>query len=285
MISQRFTIGPEIATQLPLLSENFAVPETPPTSLKELLDIIADRGDKNLAMLRTTGVRLSEFLDQAIGEVSIEVLVDVRSPFSDYLRKRRYADNSIRTYRQNTQRLVRWAEQLGWVSGKQSVEEAWRPFLDALAGNPRAYTTIIFHAIQNRRLPSEFSVSDLESWGASMLRAGRQYRTVRNGKWSFRKALAGACLNSLLPNLQPAPYQTAYRVPASELPEPLRSEVKELLTWKQARFAIGRPQSARLRPVSAKLLESNICRLFGFARNIGEFSEAPSLRTCPKTER
>ena len=59
MLSQRFAIGTEIATQLPLPSENFAVPEAPPTTLKELLDIIAARGDKNLAMLRTTAVRLS----------------------------------------------------------------------------------------------------------------------------------------------------------------------------------------------------------------------------------
>ena len=99
MISQRFTIGTQIATKLPQSSENFACQDTPPTTLKELLDIIAARGDKNLPMLRTTAVRLSEFLDKAIREVPLEVLVDVRSPFSDYLRQRRYADNSIRTYR------------------------------------------------------------------------------------------------------------------------------------------------------------------------------------------
>ena len=153
MISQRFAIGTAIAKQLPLPSENCAVPGTPPTTLKKLLDIIAARGDENLAMLRTTAVRLSEFMDKPTAELSIDVLVDVRSRFSDYLKQRHYKANSIRTYRQNTQRLVRWAEHLGWVSGKQSVEDSWKPFLDALAGNPRAYTCIIFHAIQNRRPP------------------------------------------------------------------------------------------------------------------------------------
>jgi hypothetical protein len=145
MISQRFAIGTAIAKQLPLPSENCAVPGTPPTTLKKLLDIIAARGDENLAMLRTTAVRLSEFMDKSIGELSIDALVDVRSPFSDYLKQRRYKANTVRTYRQNTRRLVRWAVQLGWVSSKQSVEEAWKPLLDALAGNPRAYTCIIFH--------------------------------------------------------------------------------------------------------------------------------------------
>jgi hypothetical protein len=279
MFAQRFAIGTKIAVQRPLPSENFAGPGTPPTTLKELLDIIAARGDKNLAMLRTTAVRLSEFMDKSIGDLSIDVLVDVRSSFSNYLKQRRYKPNSIRAYRQNTQRLVHWAEQLGWASGKQSVEQAWVPLLDALAGNPRAYTAVIFHAIQNRRLPSEFSVSDLDDWGESMLKAGRQYRTVRTGKWSFRKAIANASLNRFLPKLEPAPRQSAYRVPAADLPEPLRSEVRELLVWKQARFAKGRPQRTRHRPASAKRLEGNICRLFGFARNIGNFSDVTSLKS------
>jgi hypothetical protein len=173
--------------------------------------------------------------------------------------------------------LIRWAKQLGWVSSKQSVEESWKPLLDALAGNPRAYTCIIFHAIQNRRPPSEFSERDLEEWSESMLRAGRQYRTVRSGKWNFRKAIAKAALEDLLPKLKPAPRKSAYRASEDELPEPLRSEVRELLVWKQARFAKGRPQWTRHRPTTAKLLESNICRLFGFARDIGRFNNVTSL--------
>ena len=277
MIAQRFVIGTENAVEVPILSQNFATPVTPPTTLKELLDIIVARGDANLAMLRTTAVRLSEFMEKPFEDLSIDVLVDVRSQFSDYLKQRRYATNSIRTYRQNTQRLVRWAEQLGWVSGKQSVEAAWKPFLDALAGNPRGYSCIIYHAIQCGRFPSEFSVEDLNDWGESMLRAGRQYRTVLNGKWNFRKALLSAGLATLLPKLEAAARITAYGVRTADLPEPLGSDVNELLAWKQARFAKGRPQWTRHRPVSAKLLENVISRLFGFAKNIGKYSDVTSL--------
>lgn len=277
MLAQRFPIGTQNALEVPALSQNFVTPTKPPATLKELLDIIVARGDKNLAMLRTTVVRLSEFMDKASSELAIDVLVDVRSRFSDYLKERRYAYNSIRTYRQNTQRLVRWAEQLGWVSGKQSVEEAWKPFLQALAGNPRAYTCIIFHAIQNCRMPAEFSVADLDGWGETMLRAGRQYRTVRQGKWHFRRALSATGLDVLLPKLVAASRMPAYGIRSAEFPEPLCSQVKELLIWKQAKFAKGRPQWTRHRPVSAKLLEDVICRLFGFAKNIGDYCDATSL--------
>ena len=279
MRAQRFAIGTEIACPLPNTSENFTQPSTPPSTVQELLDIIVTHGDKNLPMLRTTSVRLSEFLDTPVTELTIDVLVDVRSKFSDYLSQRRYKQNSIRTYRQNTQRLIRWAEQLGWVSNKASVEAAWRPFLDALAGNPRAYTTVIYHAIRNRRFPSEFTSADIDDWGETMLQAGRQYRSVRQGKWNFRKALADAGLDCLLPKLKPAPKKSAYRVPVNELPEPLASELKEILRWKQAKFAKGRPQWYRLRAISARILESNLCRLFGFAKNIAGFVGVTSMET------
>lgn len=121
----------------------------------------------------------------------------------------------------------------------------------------------------------EFSARDLDEWGQEMLAVGRQYRTVRQGKWNFRRAIAKAGL--VLPSLTPGNYRTSYRVRTQELPEPLRSEVTQLLVWKQARFAKGRPQRNRLRPVSAKLLESNICRLYGFATTIGGFQRVCDL--------
>ena len=57
--------------------------------MQELLDIIVTHGNKNLPMLRTTSHRLSEFLDTPVTELTIDVLVDVRSKFSDYLSQRR----------------------------------------------------------------------------------------------------------------------------------------------------------------------------------------------------
>jgi hypothetical protein len=230
-------------------------------------------------MLRTTAVRLSEFLVQPIDQLDIEALVDVRPKFSAYLRERRYSVNSIRTYCQNSQRLLRWAEELGWVSRKQSVEETWAPVIEAFKGNRRKYTSIIRQAIGNGITPADFSGADLEEWGESMLRSGRQFVTIRMTKSWFRKAVVEAGLGGLLPKLEPSCHNTPYRIRPSEFPEPLKSEVRDLLVWKQARYSKGRPQWTRHRPVSAKLLESNICRLYGFATNIGNFTNVNSLPT------
>ncbi len=62
------------------------------------------------------------------------------------------------------------------------------------------------------------------------------------------------------------------------MPEPLRSEITELLRWKQAKFAPGRPQRARNRAVTAKLLDKFIARVYGYAVNIGGFPNITSLR-------
>jgi hypothetical protein len=59
----------------------------------------------------------------------------------------------------------------------------------------------------------------------------------------------------------------------------LRSQLAELLVWKQAKFAKGRPQWTRHRAVSAKLMERTVCQLFGYAKNIAGFSDIESLPT------
>jgi hypothetical protein len=277
MSSQSIAIGTTIASTLPLASSSVAPEATQLTTIKDLLYIVASKGDKNTPMLRTTAMRLSEFLNQPLSELPIDALVDVRIAFKIYLKDRRYSATSIRTYCHLTVRLLRWAEELGWVSSKQSVEEAWTPLLAALTGNPRSHTGAIRFAIRNGKTPAQFSSADLDAWGEELLSTGRQYRTVRQSKWQFRKSVAQTGLGGLLTNLERVAHRTTYRIPLADFPEPLRAEVREIIAWKTARYAKGRPQKIRLRPVSAKLLESCIARLYGFAKNIGGFTEIETL--------
>jgi hypothetical protein len=50
-----------------------------------------------------------------------------------------------------------------------------------------------------------------------------------------------------------------------------------LLKWKQQKFVRGRPQKTRHRPVSARLLENCISRLYGFAVQIEGWKDIRSL--------
>ena len=170
-----------------------------------------------------------------------------------------------RTYRQNTQRLIRWAGRSGWVSNKASVEAAWRPFLmpwPAISEPTPPLSTMLSEIADSVR----FTSADIDDWGETMLQAGRQYRSVRQGKWNFRKALADAGLDCLLPKLKPARKKSAYRVPVNELPEPLASELKEILRSKPAKFAKGRPQWYRLRAISARISRAICVACLGLQR-------------------
>ena len=129
----------------------------------------------------------------------------------------------------------------------------------------------------NGKQPANFSDADLQSWGETMIRRGRQYKTVRMAKSWFRKTIVDAGLERLFPKLNLHPQPSYYGIKISDMPEPLRGEVLELLRWKQARFAKGRPQRGRLRPVSARLLEKCICRLYGFAKNVSGNSNISTL--------
>lgn len=279
MSSPTFAVGTEIAPSPTSISCSVAASLTSNSTLLDLLDIVRHLGDKNLPMLRSTVARISEFKNDSADHLAIDVLVDLPIPFRAYLKERRYSQNSIRTYCQNSQRLLRWAKERGWESSKKSIEQLWQPIVSALNGYSRSCKQIITHAIQNAKAPAEFSSSDLDSFGDVLQRAGRQHRTVRLAKWHFRRAIKQTGVEHLLPNFQSRSGKGIYRVRASEMPDPLRKEVEELLAWKQARFAKGRPQWTRHRPVSAKQLENNICRLFGFATKIAYFEGVQSLGT------
>lgn len=81
MSSQPIAIGTPIAAPRPFSTQFVAGSATPPSTIKELLDIVRLQGKKNIPMLRTTAARLSEYLGKPLVELDIEVLVDVREYF------------------------------------------------------------------------------------------------------------------------------------------------------------------------------------------------------------
>ena len=196
-----------------------------------------------------------------------------------WLKQRRYAASSISTYSYHLRCLLAKADELECCEATRALRDAWRPITDALGKFRRTPKTIAQFAISKGQHPSSFCETDLNAWAEWMERRGRQHRTVRMLKGNFRQAITSAGLEQLLPSLNCRPIATTYRIPTGDMPEPLRSEVIELLAWKTARFSKGRPQWTRHRPISARLLERCIARLYGFAKDIGKFSGVESIAT------
>jgi hypothetical protein len=76
---------------------------------------------------------------------------------------------------------------------------------------------------------------------------------------------AGAGISGKFPNLRAHRKPEKWAIPTEAMPDPLRSEVTQLLRWKQDLFAPGRPRHGKLRPVSAGILEGCLDRLYGYA--------------------
>ena len=112
--------------------------------------------------------------------------------------------------------------------------------------------------------PSDFAESDLTEWAEASVRNGRQHEYIVRVKCLFRKSIFQAGLGSEFPHLLPPQTGRVYGIPVSEFPEPLRSQVLDLLRWKTAEFAPGRPIRAKNRLISALTLKGLISRLFGF---------------------
>jgi hypothetical protein len=71
--------------------------------------------------------------------------------------------------------------------------------------------------------------------------------------------------------------ESKYAIPLANFPSALQKEVKDLLVWKQASIALGRPKKGKLRPVSALKLEKILSGIYGFAANILGRADISSL--------
>jgi hypothetical protein len=273
MSSSCITFGNETATELQVSSCFGVSSRTSLSSVKDLLDQIKFSGldKKKMSMLGTVATRFSEFANVAVSNLPLEALLDTQ-PFADWLRQRRYSGRSVRSYCHQVRQLLHHAEKLGWLSADIAISRTWEAVVPVLS-RARVPSNLVQFAILRRRTPATFSDADLENWGETMIGRGRKYKTVRRIKSCFRKAIVDGGFGHLFSAVNLHPQPSRYGIRICDMPEPLRSEVQELLRWKQVRFAKGRPQRGRIRAVTARTAESLICRLYGFAmRLVGQGS-------------
>jgi len=252
--------------------------------LETVCDLLAAlSGDNQIRMLRTTAGHISDCLNIPLDQLTIDALVGLAPKFTTYLVGRRHARNSIRSYCNYAGLLLRRARELGWTPKQPpQASEAWAPITAAVAEIPGARGIPCF-ATNIGKIPSTLTDDDLNNWRKMMLAQKRGYHYVDRVVRDFRRQLARAGLASNLPQVSNWKPATAnrYFIPLNDFPPSLRQEVLNLLTWKQAPYARGRLPKSRLRPVSARNLESSITRLYGFVVNILPHLPEPTTKVDP----
>ena len=114
MSSSVLPFGAQIAADVRDSSVN-STPEVPSlNTLGELLGIWGTDPPKGFTMLRTTGSLLGAYLEMPVEQILLDSIRESRDGFRTFLEKRKYAENSIRTYVNYSRILLKEARALGW---------------------------------------------------------------------------------------------------------------------------------------------------------------------------
>lgn len=247
-------------------ARSFAMSRVPPQTLGDLIQLIERREGRNhqLAMLRATAAHISNHLEKGPDRIPLGELLNLRPRLRLYLEKRALKRNSVRSYVNFLRILLRKACKFGWSEHLPEIEESWRG-IQVVLSRTRS-RRIVDYAIRMGKTPAEFTDEDLNHWADGELQVGRHYEYVQHVKTTFWKHISRAGLGGHLPRLSIRSRQN-YGVPIDQLPEPMRTELTEVLDWKTAAFAVGRSNKSRHRPITALHLRRFICRLYGFVHN------------------
>jgi len=265
-------IGSAIATEAPSPSSLGAKPRHKLETLGELLEHLERIPSRSLPMLRTTASHLAAFHQKQISDISIADLVNRREQFRLFLEARKYAQKSVRSYLNFLRILTLAVADLGWKY-EDLVPRAWLPVLRLAPKRKCTNTVRDLAKIQNS--PGDITERDVEQWVELSVQQGVSFHLARKKKSSFWCLLRELGYTKHLPAMMLR--AKTYRLAFDDFPADLKAEVTLLLNWKLANFVVDRPQGAKLRPVSAKILRAEICQILGFWINVRGGSNINSL--------
>lgn len=253
-------------------SENDIAGTVSPKTLGDLLAMWADNPPRQASMLRTTCVRLADYHGLPVEKVAIDEVEQGRKGFRQLLERRKYGENSVRTYVNHVRILINYAKDHGWQhSTNLSLE--WRQVLDRAEQQNCAELARYLEA--HRGHPREVTSEDVDRWVSAASQNGLRYGAATKKRLHYWRIVRDFGYLSARPKCLLR--EKNYGIPVDEFPPGLKQEVTELLKWKQAAYSWDRPRGARHRPPTAKRLRHVICGLYGFAVNIAEVDGINSL--------
>jgi integrase len=265
MISPECTFGTTIAQEVRSASEYDVSERRVPVTLLDLIEMVkAGHTHEQIPMLETTAGRIADYIGGSLSNVLLNSIAPSARGFSLYLVRKRYKKNTVRTYQYFYRRLRKLAMALGWVLEPSEAEIGWKA---ALAGLrlPRGCGGIAKYSIEMRMSPAEVTEDVLVQWKNAMIDSGLKQAYLVGLIRLLRGFIAKSDIAFKFPNLLPSQGHRSWAISIDLFPEPIRSEVRRLLRWKQDPFAPGRPRRGKHRAVSANILEVCISRLYGYA--------------------
>ncbi len=217
-------------------------------------------------MLRRTSNHSSNCLSKLPSEIQVSQLTQVVQALRTFLVGKRYNPVTLRRYLNCLRVLVETAEDLGWIAGKAGLRRKWREILKCrrkgLGG-----LWVGDWAIRRGIDPDHFGTAELELCASEALQQGRGYSSVRLVKSYWRRLMVEQKLGSQALGAKPVQERPLYGVCLSDMGQPLRSQVQELMTGNVARPGYPRRQGDT-RPVTNTFLRDFLCRFVGYVTGI-----------------
>ena len=175
-------------------------------TLHDLVIVIRQDDSPFKGMLISTLSKFLEFIGQTAEDTSIDLLKTKMEPFLQHLRSGKYKANSVKSYRNFVNILLKLAGASGWTEAPFEVPAAWQILWDAI--EEAVVRDIMSFAIELRRKPKDFSEDDLSAWRLNQVKAGYSFGVAGRMCSRFRTAAVNAGLAHSLPliKFKKAPY-------------------------------------------------------------------------------
>lgn len=264
MTTSTLQFGSEIASELRINTNADSYIAGKIASLQDLLDALREQSEADSAMLRSTAAKLAQFFKQEAADIPLDIVSQNRDTFRDHLRSIKHKKNAVRTYSHYVNVLLARGTELGWQAKPITLPQEWMPLLES--AQSAGCKKLIYFLTKKGLSPETVQESDLAEWTYLQIKLGGSYPKTRCHVSQLRRILANAGFGANL-NLKHA-FKNNYAIPLEMMPSVLIKEINEVLRWKQDRFVPSRPKDAQIRPITAALLRSMFCRIYGFALKV-----------------
>ncbi len=241
-----------------------------PATLRDLLEVMIAQGSRQRSMtdmLKRTSQHISECLGNPSAAIQVSQLITVGPTLRAFLVGKGYNPITVQTHLKHLQLFIESAEEFGWMGGSADLQRRWREILKC---RPKGFGGVWVGnwAIRQGIDPDHFGAAELELCANEALQQGHAYASICQVSSYFRRLMVQQRLGSHALGPKPVPQeQRLYGTPLSEMGQPLRSQVEQLVADDAARHRRP-PLRGEPRPVTKKLIRDFLCRFVGYVTRV-----------------